>query len=586
MADQEDLDESFFTDQPEAAPPEQQPDPPPAHEASPDGSDPYVAARRRAARMRALGAAAVLVVLVLLVLFRMGQKQSRIDKLVADTEALAGTGGYADLRDASSMASEAASLDELAPAAFFVQGVKSDLALWALYQGSQSVSSKALQMLEAAQTRAPEEPGTVLAGALYDGVRGDPAAALAALDGGKTGPAGPWHAVARAEALVRSGDLAGGRAALESCAASLCKTWAARYAMDLGDWTTARKLGDELVAGRPGHEMGRTAQVLATARGLDSTARIERLQGYMEETDLPPLLLARVVVDLSRALRRAEGPKRADELLERALESTPDASLLAREVARTKRYQGFFGAAWTRADKALRSQPGDPGLLTELSAALFFNDAAELLDGRLQPARDRGTAGDGVRRGQAMMDLIRGLNDQAIAGLEATRHLGEPGDADLFLAEAFLRTKRWSDAVTAAQRAREALEGTFGAGSREAAIARMYEGVAVGLGGDPEAAEVLLDEAYGKDVRTVWGAWLYGRYHEGMERYRDAKDAYLLACHNGQDFAQSCLALADVYDKLEMDGLMRRTQTEARKQYLRQSPKGWRAQRVKTALDK
>jgi hypothetical protein len=550
----------------------------------PDADDPYVASQRRASRTRAIAAAGLVVFVALSGFFWMGQKQAAMDEFVALTEALSLTGSYDDLREASKIASSAASNDDLAPAVYYIQGLKADLALWALYSGSQSLSAKSLQMLEAAEVRGPGEPITQFGRAFFESLRGDPSQGLALLDGATAGGETPWHKVARAEALLRSGDLPGARSALGGCDAGLCRSWSARLSMTLGDWEAAKAVGDALVAMTPGHDLGRTTQILATARGLDPESRIERLQGYMEETDLPSLLLARVVVDLSRALRRAEGPKRADELLERALESTPDATLLAREVARTKRFQGYFGAAWNRADKALRNQADDSGLLTELAAAMYFNDAAELLEGRLAPARKRGTAGDGVRRAEAILALIRGLSDQAIEGLQATSHLGEPGDTELYLAEAFLIEKRYGDAANAARKAYAALSSTFGLTSREAAIARMYEGVAVGMGGDPDAAQEILDSAYSKDVRTVWGAWLYGRYHESRENNRAAKDAFLLACHNGQDFAKSCLALADVYDRLEMDDLMRRTQLKARKSYLRQSPKGWQAQRVQAAL--
>jgi len=551
---------------------------------APSDDDPYILAQRKAARTRALVIALAVLAAVGFFLFRMGQKQAAVEAMVAQTELLMATGSFEDLREASTLASSAASADDLAPAAYYVQGLKADLALWWLYTGSQSLTSKAQQMLEVAELRGPDEQVVVDAKAFVAALTGDPAEALAALDGAAKGTSS-WHSVARAQAQIRSGDVAGARATLGGCESGLCRTWSARLALDLGDWEAAKAAADAVVAGRAGHDFGRTVQILATARSLDPEARIERLQAYMEETDLPALLLGRVVVALSRALRRAEGPKRADELLERALESSPDATELAREVSRTKRFQGYFGAAWTRSDKALRNRPADGGLLTELSAALFFNDAAEVLEDRLDPAKKRG-GGDGVRRGEAIAALIRGLNDQAIEGLKATEHLGEPGDTDLYLAEAFFQAERYAEAAKAAQRATAALSATFGPASREAAIGKMYEGVAVGLGGDADGAEEILEAAYAKDVRTVWGAWLYGRYHKANGKLKDAKDAFLLACHNGQDFAKACLALADTYEEMQMDGVMRRTQTEARKSYLRTSPRGWNAQRVKSALGK
>ena len=531
--------------------------------------------------------AVILVVVVLgavaAVLVMKARKQARIDEVIATSEAMMRPGTFDGLHEAARYVADAAAGDELAPAAFHVQGLKADLAIWALYNGAQSQAAHAQQLLEAAEVRGPLDPATQLGKSLHEAIRGDATTALAGLSVLKGSP-GPWEAVAKAEASLRSGDIAGARSALGGCNAGLCRAWSTRIAMDTGEWDAVAATSEALLAESAEHPFGLTGKALAGARGMDDAGRVAALQTFMEGTELPPLLSSRVVIALSRALRRSEGSKRADELLERALEATPEAGLLAQEVARSKRFQGYFGAAWNRADKALRSTPTDPGLITELSAALYFNDAAELLESRLEPARKRG-GGDGVRRGDAIVSLTKGLWDTAIEGLEATRHLGEPGDTELFLAEAYLGAKRYEAAAESARRAGAVLSSTFGEASREAAVAKMYEGLAVSLGGDPDAAKELLEAAYVKDVRTVWGAWLYGRHHKGNDRPKDAKDAFLIACHNGQDFALSCLALAEIYDSLQMDAIMRRTQTEARRQYLRQSPKGWHAARVKAALE-
>lgn len=545
--------------------------------------DPYLAAQRRKARMRAIIAVVVVFGLVAAFLVMKARKKAHIESVIATSEALMRPGTFDGLHEAARYVAEQAAADELAPAAFHVQGLKADLAIWALYNGAQSQAAHARELLEAAEVRGPIDPATNLGKALWQAIRGDATTALAGLAVGNTGPEGPWHAITRAEASLRSGDLKGARAALGGCDAGICRAWSARIAMDTGEWDAAAATADALLGEAADHPMGLTARALAGARMEDDQGRVEELQQFMENTELPPLMSARVVIALSRALRRSEGTKRADELLERALEATPEAGLLAQEVARSKRFQGYFGASWNRADKALRSTPTDPGLITELSASLYFNDAHQLLEDRLAPARKRG-GGDGVRRGDAIVSLIKGLWDTAIEGLEATRHLGEPGDTELFLAEAYLGAGRYEAAADSARRAWTSLSGTFGEASREAAVAKMYEGLAISLGGDPEGARELLEAAYVKDVRTVWGAWLYARHHEANGKARDAKDAYLIACHNGQDFAKSCLALANIYDKLEMDGIMRRTQKEARRQYLRQSPKGWRAPQVKAAL--
>ena len=549
-----------------------------------DLDDPYIAAQRQKARVRAILFAVLLAGVVLGVLALKARSTARIDGLIAASEASMASGTFVGLHEAARSVGDAAAADELAPARYHVQGLKADLAIWALYNGAQSQAAHAEQLLEAAEIRGPLEPTTRLGRALWEAIRGDATTALAALNSGQTGEEGPWHAIARAEASLRSGDLAAARAALGGCAIGVCRSWAARIAMNTGEWDAAAATSAVLLGEVADHPIGLTARALAGARTEADEERTASLQRFMESTELPPLLSARVVVALSRSLRRSEGSKRADQLLEQALEATPESALLAQEVARSKRFQGYFGAAWNRADKALRSVPTDPGLIAELSSALYFNDATQLLEDRLGPARRRG-GGDGVRRGDAVVSLLKGLWETAIEGLEATRHLGEPGDVEILLTEAYIGAKRYDAAAESARRAGTAFSGTFGADSREAAIAKMYEGLAMSLGGDPDGAQEVLDAAYGADVRTVWGAWLYGRHHKGNDRPREAKDAFLIACHNGQDFALSCLALAEIYDSLQMDAIMRRTQQEARRQYLRQSPKGWHAPRVKAALE-
>lgn len=535
--------------------------------------------------MRGVIAVALAFGVVAAFLLMQARKKARVEGVLNDSEALMNVGTFEGLHEAARSVGDASAGDDLAPAAFHIQGLKADLAIWALYNGSQSQAAHAGQLLEAAKIRGPLEPVTQLGEALMLAIRGDATTALSILNvEGKTGAPGPWHAIARAEATLRSGDLPGARSALGACTAGICRAWSARIAMDTGEWDAAAATADALLAETPGHSMGLTARALAQSRSQEPGAQTKTLQAFMESSELPPLLSSRVVIALTRALRRSEGSKRADELLEQALEATPESPLLAREVARSKRFQGYFGAAWNRADKALRSVPTDPGLIAELSSALYFNDASSLLEDRLDPARRSG-GGDGVLRGDAIVSLTKGMWDTAIEGLEATRHLGEPGDAELFLAEAYLGAKRYEAAADSARRASSMLSGTFGVDSREAAVAKMYEGLAVGLGGDPEAGKEILEAAYGKDVRTVWGAWLYARYYKGTDQPRDAKDAFLIACHNGQDFALACLALAEIYDSLQMDAIMRRTQQEARRQYLRQSPKGWHAPRVKAALE-
>ena len=164
--------------------------------------------------------------------------------------------------------------------------------------------------------------------------------------------------------------------------------------------------------------------------------------------------------------------------------------------------------------------------------------------------------------------------------------MGTPGDAELWIAEACLRVGDPECALTEARAAVKLLESATGAGSREVAIAQMVEGLALAASGEAEEGRRLLDAAFVEPNRTPWGAWLFGRFHEAVGSTAKAKDAYLLACHNGQDFALSCYDLARIYDSLEASSVHRRIQREAREHYLRTSPRGHRSQEVRDALER
>ena len=86
--------------------------------------------------------AVILVVVVLgavaAVLVMKARKQARIDEVIATSEAMMRPGTFDGLHEAARYVADAAAGDELAPAAFHVQGLKADLAIWALYNGAQS----------------------------------------------------------------------------------------------------------------------------------------------------------------------------------------------------------------------------------------------------------------------------------------------------------------------------------------------------------------------------------------------------------------------------------------------------------------
>jgi hypothetical protein len=335
----------------------------------------------------------------------------------------------------------------------------------------------------------------------------------------------------------------------------------------------------------PGHRYGEAIAALVQSRSLEPDAARELLQPMVAAPDLPARVAELVVVEASRILRRDGRPDDADSVLTEFLAQDDSAPFLLSEQSRVHRYAGSFGAARAAADKGLRTRSDDPNLLAEFAAAAFFNDAVSTIQDRVGKSNGASDS-DGLRRAQAMVDLINGRGAAAASGLEATRHLGLPGDAELWLAEARLVSGQPAEAAKEARRAAELLAAAVGEDSREVALARLYEGLAVASAGDVDAGRAILRTAYRKETRTPWGAWLYGRFHELAGSPEDARTAYLLACHNGQDFALGCFELARLYDSLPGGTVRKRTQREARAQYLRVSPKGWRAPEVRAALDR
>jgi tetratricopeptide (TPR) repeat protein len=477
----------------------------------------------------------------------------------------------ADLQSLKTVAREAGmvlSEDGTASGAVAAIDARAQLLVWILYSGADA------QRFRAAQAR-------------WEAVVGRVKRAQESLDGGGVSTRGELAEAVACEVMLRNGDLAGAKQAVAGVSTPLGRTWAIRAAWQAGDVQSTADHAQAILTEVPSNETGRVMQALAAARTAEGDGGISSL-GAMIEGD-PPLTArsaATVTVELTRLMRRAGQTTKADQLLESYLEEDAGSVALQQEYARVQRFQGLFGAARTRADKALRQRGDHAGLLSELAAAAFFNDAPKLVRDRVRAAGSDAEGSDGVVRARALASLIEGNTNAAIQGLTATRHVGVPGETELWLAEAYLQSGDAAKAQAEAISAVELLTSSTGAGSREVVTARMYEGLAVAAGGDLERGGHILAEAFVDPNRTPWGAWLYGRFHEVAGDPRSAKDAYLLACHNGQDFSLSCFDLARLYDSLPASAIHRRTQKEAREHYLRTSPKGWHADEVRAALDR
>jgi hypothetical protein len=549
--------------------------------------DLYLAAQRRKSRARAL-------LLALLVLggaagffWKQGQEAARVDGVVARGEAAIASADFGSLKDASREAGQELSTNSRAPATVLAVDARAELLIHVLYTGVRSQRQRAEEMLGIAEERDAQHPAVRLTRAMFEASVGDPQRALSGLQGQDV-PAvlADQAAAAKAEALVRSGDLPGALTALEGVTTGIGHTWAARVAWRAGDLERAGTEAVAALAVSPKNEAaGILAELVRARRAEPEQAEAALRQLASGPAPLSALHAADVAVELSRVLRRAGKVDQADELLESSAEADENSPVLRAELSRVKRFQGSFGAAATLADKGLRTQGDDPELLAEFAAAVYFNDGAEAIEDRARrvPAGSEDSAG--VRRANAMAALVRGSGGQAVAGLEATRQLGVPGETDLWLAEAWMRSGEPGNALAAARRAEELLTESMGPTSREVAVARMYEALALAASGTPEEAGPLLELAWTEQNQNPWTAWVYGRYHLAVENRADARTALLLACHRGQDFALSCLDAADVYESAS-GGRSRATLKELRRHYLRTAPKGWHASEVRAALDR
>lgn len=546
-------------------------------------TDSYLAARRRKSRLQAVLGAVVVLGLISGVFWKQGQEKARVDGLLARGEAGLASGDFDDLKAAMRSANLELSQDDRADATVLALDARAELFIHVLYTGVYSQRQRAQEMLEIALERDPSHPAVRLTQALVAACVGNPQEALSTLQSSAFPPVlSDQVAVARAEALMRTGDLEGALAAIERPSTPLGYTWAARIAWQAGDLS---RVGAAASAA-PDSTAARILGKLAAARKAapdEAEAQLRALAAGGEP--LSALHAAEVAVELSRVLRRADKVDQADELLATAHEEDESSVVLRTELARVKRFQGSFGAARTLADKGLRTNTDDPELLAELAQAAFFNDGAATIEDRAKrvPRGSEGTAG--VRRANALAALVRGNSAQAIAGLEATRQLGTPGETDLWLAEAWLRADNPNKALAAARRARELLTASMGASSREVAVAQMYEGLSLAASGAREEAAPVLAGAWTEQNQTPWTAWVYGRYHLSVDDRANARTALLLACHKGQDFARSCLDAAVVYEGAA-GGRSQATLKELRRHYLRTAPKGWNADAIRAALDR
>ena len=546
----------------------------------------WVQKRRRRTRVQAVVVAVVALSLLGFWLFRTGQKMAHREKTMADLEALVSRADFESLKGAASRATQEYRDDIKASPDLLTIDVRAQMLLFVIYTGDDARKYKGKESLTEAQQRAETAPSTLLAEALFEAATASPEAALQLLDGGGIGEFAPdWQAIVRSEALLRKGDLSGAAAAVAGRTAPAARTWAIRVGWRQGDLDTVEREAQAIVAEVPKHQYAAVMLELVSARRAADDASLQRLKDMLETGEpMSALNAALVTIETSRLMRRAGKVEQADELLERFLAADEGSLPLQEEYARVQRYRGLFGAARVRADKALRARGDDPGLLAEMSEAAFFNDAGTMIRDRVRQAPSGSERSDGVIRALALASLVENGAHLAIPDLRATRHVGMPGEAELWLAEALIRQNKPEEARQEAAQAVELLLASSGEGTNEVAIARMYEGLAIAMTGDLEAAREIMDAAFVKPNQTPWGAWLFGRFHEVAEDLPAAKNAYLLACHNGQDFALSCYDLARIYDSLPASVLHRATQKKAREHYLRSSPKGWHADEVKAAL--
>jgi len=554
-----------------------------------DEDDEFLVSRRRRARFQKLLLGAGIAVLVLgvgLTRFfgtqRAAAEADRIEALLLRAEP-------SSVAEAVTATSALVAEDRGRSAAFLGLELRSNLLYYSLYSGSSRLKRKAADRLEDARLRAPDSAEFALSEAVWHGLVGSPGEAISILDSGAAGDAHPvWRRLVRAESARRMGDADKAANLLAVGTDPLTLALRLRSAWTAGELEKSEQLVEQLLAAQPDHVMATTVRVLAASRRESLQAADPRLGPLLEAAQsMPNRLTAWVVVERARlALRSGSGEEsrsHAQELLDSARQAEDPAPELVLEAGWLRLVNGSFGAAKTLADKGLREQPDESSLLALSASASFLNDSSAQIMELLRGLPENSAASAGQIQARALAALVRGEFSEAVEGLRATVHLGAPGQGGLFLAEALIQSGQATEARDQARRSRAKLAEVYGPGSRESALGAAYEGLALAAMGEPEAAMECYELALSGQNKTPWTAWLYGRTLHYVGETAEAKDALLLACHNGQDFARACWDLAEIYEELELDAVLRRTQSEAKRHYLRTSPKGWRAEQLRRA---
>jgi len=553
--------------------------------------DEFLTAGRKRARRRTVAVAVVVAALLVAVVVSRflaasgaAAEADRIELLLLRAE----PSGVAEAITASSALVAA---DRGRNASFLGLELRANLLYYSLYSGSSRLKRKATERLADARLRDPDSAEFVLAEALWHALVGSPAEAISLLDSGSAGiEQQVWQAVARSEAARRTGGSDQSAQMLAAAEPPLALAWRLRDAWVDGRIDVASELADELLAVLPDHAMASTVATLVNSRRqVDEQAGTELLAPLLEAAQsMPNRLTAWIVVEQARLVMRnsrsAEARGRAQGLLDAAREADDPAPELIQEAAWLRMVNGSFGAARTLANKGLREQPDEPSLIALVAIAETFNDSSAQIADLLRSLPEESKNSAAAIQARALAALVRGEWTEAVEGLAATAHLGIPGQSRLFVVEALISAGRAKEAREQARLARERLAAVYGAASRDAALGVAYEGLALAALGEHEAARAEYEKILVGQNKTPWLAWLWGRTLQYAGETAAAKDALLLACHNGQDFARACWDLAEIYDLLRLDAVQRRTQSEAKRHYLRTSPKGWHAEQVRSAL--
>ena len=546
----------------------------------------YGSKNRQKSRGVAVVVALAFVVGLGLLFAHLGQQKTAAEEFFASAGRAILSGDYVPMRDTVKVLGQQLADDDRAPGALLALDVRAELATSLLYTGSQRQRERASQLLALARQRAPENLEVRITEAFVEASLGDPAIASDLLSDPALSARFPeWRKIAQAEADLRRGAAVDAAELAAGATTGLARVWALRVAWAQGETDVVSSLAAAVLADSPDNPYASTLLLLSSARIEGDGEATERLADLLRSgAKIPAVLGSMVAIDLTRLMRRQGDGDGAAELLLNLVEQDPESLVLQAELARSERFLAHFSVAFDRADKALRASSADGDLLSEMSAALFFRDSAAKIESRLRPIPDAQQGTAGVRRARALVALLRGNPESAVEQLESTRHLGQPGDAELWLAEAHLQNGSPERALTEARRGKELLSGAYGAPSHATVVADLYVGLALRASGDSHAAGQLIEATYVRPYQTPWAAWLYGRFLEAEGATRKAKDLYLLACHHGQDFALSCYDLSRIYRSLRLDSVERSTQRKARELYLRTAPEGVHAVEVRAAL--